>query len=171
MYKRQVDNGPHIVERPANAWPKVPPGFKVEEFLTGLDNPRLIRTAPNGDIFVAESRPGRVRVLRAADGAAHPDINQIFVSGLDRPFGIAFYPPGPDPKYIYICNTGSVIRFPYRSGILEARGTPETVGFRHSRWGVAPRRRTLDSRYRLFTRREEDVHLGRLAFQCLRESE
>ena len=124
---KSVDNGPHLIERPAKAWPKVPPGFKVEEFLTGLDNPRLIRTAPNGDIFVAESGPGRIRVLRATDGAVHPEINQVFYSGLDRPFGIAFYPPGPDPKYIYICNTGSVIRFPYLARVLEARGTPETV--------------------------------------------
>jgi glucose/arabinose dehydrogenase len=122
-----VDSGPRLVSRPANAMLHVLPGFKVEEFLTGLDNPRLIRTAPNGDIFVAESRPGRVRVLRAADGADHPEINKIFVSGLDRPFGIAFYPPGPHPHYIYICNTGEVLRFPYESGDLKARGTPDTV--------------------------------------------
>jgi glucose/arabinose dehydrogenase len=124
---KSVDNGPRLVERPANAWPKVPPGFEVEEFLNGLDNPRLIRTAPNGDVFLAESRPGRIRALRVADGADHPEINKVFVSGLDRPFGIAFYPPGPDPKYIYICNTGSVIRFRYRPGLLEALGTADTI--------------------------------------------
>ncbi len=92
-----VDSGPRLVSRPARAQLRVPAGFKVEEFLTGLDNPRLIRTAPNGDIFVAESRPGRVRVLRAEDGVDHPEIDQIFVSDLDRPFGIGFYPPGPGP--------------------------------------------------------------------------
>ena len=122
-----IDNGPRLVSRPAQAWPRVSAGFKVEEFLTGLDNPRLIRTAPNGDIFVAESGPGRIRVLRAADGADHPDVNEVFVSGLDRPFGIAFYPPGPDPRYVYICNTGAVFRFPYQSGDLKARGARETV--------------------------------------------
>ncbi|HUI64809.1 MAG TPA: hypothetical protein VL126_08200 [Bacteroidota bacterium] len=90
-----VDNGPHLVSRPAQAWPHVKAGFKVDLFLTGLDNPRLIRTAPNGDIFVAESSPGRIRVLRAADGADHPEINEVFVSGLEKPFGIAFYPPRP----------------------------------------------------------------------------
>jgi glucose/arabinose dehydrogenase len=124
---KSVDNGPRLVDRPANAWPRVLPGFKVEEFLTGLNNPRLIRTAPNGDIFVAESRPGRVRVLRAADGANSPDVNEVFVSGLDRPFGIAFYPPGPDPRYIYICNTGEVLRFPYRAGDLKAREPREVI--------------------------------------------
>jgi glucose/arabinose dehydrogenase len=122
-----VDNGPRLVSRPAHAWPRVIAGFKVDEFLTGLDNPRLIRTAPNGDIFVAESGPGRIRILRAADGADHPDINEIFVSGLDRPFGVAFYPPGPNPQYVYICNTGAVLRYPYHSGDIKPRGAQETV--------------------------------------------
>src|SRR5947208_17120922 len=54
-----VDNGPRMVRRPEGAWPKVPAGFKVDAFKTGLDNPRAIMAAPNGDTFVAESDPGR----------------------------------------------------------------------------------------------------------------
>ena len=52
--------------------PKVIPGYAVSEYASGLDNPRLIRTAPNGDLFVAESNPGRVKVMRGrgADGTA-----------------------------------------------------------------------------------------------------
>src|SRR5918998_4924818 len=65
---KSVDNGPRLVPRPEGAWPKVPDGFKVEEFAAGLQGPRLLRVAPNGDIFVAESYAGRVRVLRAKDG-------------------------------------------------------------------------------------------------------
>ncbi|MGI8835718.1 MAG: PQQ-dependent sugar dehydrogenase [Pyrinomonadaceae bacterium] len=124
---RSVDNGPQLVKRPPNAWPQVPAGFKVEEFLTGLENPRLIRTAPNGDIFLAESRPGRIRVLRARNGAGRPDVNEVFVSGLDRPFGIAFYPLGPDPQFVYVANTGAVMRFPYRNGDLKTRGKGEVI--------------------------------------------
>ena len=124
---RAVDNGPRLVKRPPRAWPQVPAGFKVEEFLTGLENPRLIRTAPNGDIFFAESRPGRVRVVRAPNGAGRPDVNEVFVSGLNRPFGIAFYPPGPNPQFVYIANTDAVLRFPYRSGDLKARGKGEVI--------------------------------------------
>lgn len=122
-----VNNGPRLVQRPPGAWPKVPAGFKVEEFLTGLENPRLIRTAPNGDIFFAESRPGRIRVLRAADAAGRPEANEVFASGLDRPFGIAFYPPGPEPQFVYVANTGAVLRFPYRNGDLKARGKGEVI--------------------------------------------
>ncbi len=124
---RSVDNGPRLVVRPANAWPQVPAGFKVEEFATNLENPRLIRTAPNGDIFVAESYPGKLRVLRAPDGAGKPTVNDIYVDGLNKPFGIAFYPLGPDPQYLYVANTGSIVRFPYRNGDLKARGPAEMI--------------------------------------------
>jgi glucose/arabinose dehydrogenase len=124
---KSVDNGPRIVKRPANAWLRVPPGFEVQEFLAGLDNPRLIRAAPNGDVFLAESAPGRVRVLRAREGAGKPDINEVFVKGLDRPFGIAFYPPGPEPQFVYIAETGAVVRFAYRNGDLHPRGRREVV--------------------------------------------
>jgi multidrug transporter EmrE-like cation transporter len=52
----------------------------------------------------------------ASDGEAKPRENSIFASGLDGPFGMAFYPPGPDPQWIYIANTGSVVRYPYLKG-------------------------------------------------------
>ena len=53
-----VDNGPRMVARPENAWPKPPEGFKVEVFASGLNTPRKIITAPNGDIFVADGYGG-----------------------------------------------------------------------------------------------------------------
>jgi len=122
-----VENGPRLVPRPEGAWPKAPAGFKVEEFAAGLQNPRLLRAAPNGDVFVAESRAGNIRVLRAKEGAGKAEVSEVFASGLERPFGIAFYPLGPDPQYVYVANTGSVVRFPYRSGDLKARAAAETV--------------------------------------------
>jgi glucose/arabinose dehydrogenase len=122
-----VDNGPRVVTRPENAWPKVPPGFKVDLFVTGLDNPRLIRAAPNGDLFLAESAPGRIRVLRAAAGASKAATNRVYASGLNKPFGIAFYPPGPHPRYLYVGDTDQVLRFPYQSGDLQARGAPQVI--------------------------------------------
>ncbi len=120
-------NWPSVVARPDGAMPKVPVGFKVELFASGLAEPRLIRVAPNGDIFIAESSSDRIRVMRAADGASKPERSEIFASGLDRPFGIAFWPPGPNPKFVYVGNTGSVVRFPYQNGDLHARGPAETV--------------------------------------------
>ncbi len=120
-------NGPSIVARPASAKPQVPPGFNVELFADGLSGPRIIRTAPNGDLFVAETSAGRIRILRAADGAPKPHIRETFANGLNEPFGIAFFPGGDDPHWVYVANSDSIIRFPYRSGDLKASGKPETV--------------------------------------------
>jgi glucose/arabinose dehydrogenase len=121
-----VDNGPRLVPRPDGAWPKAPAGFKVTVFRSGLENPRQMATAPNGDVFVVESEPGRIRVLHGESGD-RPDSTQIYTTGLVKPFGIAFYPPGPNPRYLYIGNTDSVVRFPYHNGDLKARGAVETV--------------------------------------------
>jgi len=120
-------NPPIIVERPADAWPAVPAGFRVELYANDLRGPRVIRTAPNGDLFVAESDAGRIRVLRGVkpDGKARQI--EIFAHGLNRPYGIAFYPPGKDPRWIYIGDVDSVIRMNYRSGDLHAGGSMERV--------------------------------------------
>ena len=56
---QSVDNGPSVVPRPAGAMPEAPAGFKVELYSSDVKNPRLIRTAPNGDLFVVESEPDR----------------------------------------------------------------------------------------------------------------
>jgi len=120
-------NGPKLVPRPEKAWPQVPPGFQVDLYVTGLDDPRLIRTAPNGDLFVAESHPGVVRVFRGITPEGKPQQAEIFATKLKRPFGINFYPPGPDPQWIYVGNTDSVVRFPYQNGDLRARGPAEHI--------------------------------------------
>ena len=122
-----ADNFPEIVARPPGAALQVPPGFAVQEFASGLSTPRLVRVAPNGDIFVAESYAERVHILRAPDGAAKPSLTGVFASGLRLPFGIAFWPPGPSPKYVYIANTDSIVRYRYQNGDLRARGDPEIV--------------------------------------------
>jgi glucose/arabinose dehydrogenase len=124
---RSASNAPEVVPRPSAAMPKAPPGFKVTLFAQGLQGPRLLRTAPNGDIFVAESDTGRIRVLRAPDGAPHVQTDTVFASGLRGPFGLAFYPAGPNPRFLYIGLNNQVIRFPYQPGDTTARGKPEVV--------------------------------------------
>ena len=68
-----------------------------------------------------------MRVFRGllADGKAA--WSGVFAKGFSKPFGIAFYPPGADPRWLYVANTDSVVRLPYRSGDLQARGPAETV--------------------------------------------
>jgi glucose/arabinose dehydrogenase len=124
---KSSNNGPEVVARPAHAWPVAPAGFKVEMYASGLDNPRLLRTAPNGDIFLAESDPGKILVFRGVTGDGKAGQTETFASGLKHPYGIAFYPSGPDPQWIYVGNTNEVIRFPYHSGDLKASGRPQHV--------------------------------------------
>jgi len=124
---KSADNAPSVVKRPADAWPKTLPGFSVQLYAADLNNPRLIVTAPNGDYFVAESDPGDIKVFRGITPDGRPEKVDTFVSGLTRPYGIAFYPPGPDPQWVYVGDTNAVLRFPYRIGDLEAHGPAQHI--------------------------------------------
>jgi glucose/arabinose dehydrogenase len=120
-------NPSRVVRKPADAQLKTMPGFEVAAFATGLTGARVVRVAPNGDVFVAQSQPGRIIILRAKDGAAAPDHTETFANGLDQPFGIAFYPPGPDPNWVYVAETHRVVRFAYRSGDFLPSSVAEVV--------------------------------------------
>ena len=124
---RSANNGPDLVKRPSNAWPKAPAGFVVQQYATGLDEPRELRIAPNGDIFVAESSSGKIKVFRGVTSDGKPQQAEEFAKGLDRPYGIAFYPPGKDPQFIYVGDENAVLRFPYHSGSLKAGGPAQHI--------------------------------------------
>jgi glucose/arabinose dehydrogenase len=111
--------------RPEGAMPQVPAGFKVELYAhDDLKAPRQIRRAPNGDLFVAEEMAGNIKIVRDNNGKAEIS---TFATGLGGPFGINFYPVGPNPQWVYIGNNASVVRFPYKNGDLKATGMPETL--------------------------------------------
>jgi glucose/arabinose dehydrogenase len=124
---QSAGNSPKLAPRPDGAWPKVPEGFKVAQYATDLGDARLIRTAPNGDFFVAGSRTGEIAIFRGISSDGKPEKKEIFATGLNRPFGINFYPPGPNPEWVYVGNTDAVVRFPYRDGDLKARGPAEKL--------------------------------------------
>ena len=141
-----VDNTPHVISRPADAWPIAPAGFKVTLYAGGdstpmqrADNkevmtlsggtftmPRLIRTAPNGDLFLADSGAGTIFILRGVGPDGNAAQIEKFATGLDHPFGIAFY-PADNPQYVYVGNATTVQRIRYHSGDLHATSAPETI--------------------------------------------
>ena len=121
------NNGPKLVTRPDNAWPIAPAGFTVQLYATALDNPRLIRTAPKGDFFLAESSSGKIKVFRGITRDGKAELTSEFATGLNRPYGIAFYPPGDSPQWVYIGNTDAVVRFPYQNGDVQARGPAQHI--------------------------------------------
>ncbi|QAU50355.1 PQQ-dependent sugar dehydrogenase [Bradyrhizobium guangzhouense] len=120
-----VSNPTRVTSR-GSATPDVPDGFKIELLADGLSDARVLRVAPNGDIFVAETGPGRIRVLRLGEGGKVAT-NEIFASGLTRPFGIGFFPTGENPQWIYVANAGNVVRFLYHAGDLKAAGKADVV--------------------------------------------
>jgi glucose/arabinose dehydrogenase len=136
---KSAQNFPKIAPRPDGAMPQAPAGFKVELYVTGLVNPRKIVTAPNGDLFITETSAGQLKIFRGnKDGK--PEQTSIFADGLKQPFGIAFYPAGNNPQWVYVGNTDSLVRFPYKNGDLKTSGPAEklvsdipTGGFHYTR--------------------------------------
>ena len=67
--------------------------------------PRLVRTAPNGDLFLADSEADNILLFRGVSSDGKARQTEEFATGLSQPFGIAFFPPGPNPKWIYVGDT------------------------------------------------------------------
>jgi glucose/arabinose dehydrogenase len=134
---KSAQNDPRVVRRPSGGELHVRPGFKIQEYASGFVYPRFLLAAPNGDIFVTESRSDTIKVLQDKDGDGKPDATNIFADrDMNDPLGIAFYPPGPEPQFLYVANTNGVIRFPYRNGDTKARGPAERLGAELSGGGL-----------------------------------
>ena len=117
-----------VSSRPDGAMPKVPTGFNVELFAQGLKQPRVLRVAPNGDLFLAETGGGRVLVYKA-EATGKPDGSKPseFATGLNKPYGIAFYPATGDAQFVYVGEPDKVERFAYKAGDMKASAAPVTV--------------------------------------------
>jgi glucose/arabinose dehydrogenase/cytochrome c2 len=119
-------NFPSVSPKPANAQLKLPPGFKVDVYLTGLTAPRSMQVAPNGDVILVETQAGRLKVLRpTADGRTAAVT--VFAQGLSQPYGIALQPAGANPQWIYVAETNRVVRYPYKTGETVASTVPEVI--------------------------------------------
>ena len=120
-------NGPALTARPANAVLALPPGFRVDLFAANLHGPRKMLVCANGDILVSETYGGRVSVLHPTpDGTRAADAD-IYLRGLNQPYGLAFYPNADDPKWLYVAETNRVTRYAYRIGDVKPRGAAEAV--------------------------------------------
>jgi len=119
-------NFPRVVPRPQGAQLSVPKGFKVDVFADKLQGPRVMRLAPNGDIFVSETQSGRVKVLRPSADGTRADSVEVFAQGLNQPHGLQFY-PAANPQWLYVAETNRVVRYAYRPGDQKASAIPEVV--------------------------------------------
>lgn len=119
--------------------PIAAPGLKVNAFATGLDHPRWLHVLPNGDVLVAEATNGpgsakrgvfdyamistmrragavgvsanRITLLGDADGDGVAETREVFLEGLNQPFGMALL-----GDRFYVGNTDGVVVFPYEPG-------------------------------------------------------
>jgi glucose/arabinose dehydrogenase len=118
-----ASNPPKIVPRPADAKLTLPRGFEISTWAEGgMENPRWLALAPNGDVFLADSGSGRIVVFRDAHNSGKATERFVFASGLRLPFGMAF-----QGDYLYVGNTNAVVRFHYRAGQTKADGQPEKI--------------------------------------------
>lgn len=119
---KSIISTPKILRDKGRVPLQVPKGFTVAPFAEKMFFPRNMAIAPNGDVFVVEAEGQRVRVLRDADGDGKAEKVSLFCSGLRGPHGIAFH-----KSWLYIANTGTIVRYTYKTGQLKAEGKPETV--------------------------------------------
>lgn len=107
--------GPFVV-------PDVPEGFTANRFAEGLANARWMAVAPDGEVFLAEPRAGRISLLidRNQDGKA--DEHHIFASGLNRPHGLALR-----GGFLYVADLKHVWRYRWQPGQTRAEGSPQPV--------------------------------------------
>jgi glucose/arabinose dehydrogenase len=119
---KSAGNGPDKSTPPEGFLPTVPAGFHVNIFAKDFKNPRFLASAPNGDVFVADTGAGEVVVLRDPQRTGGAQQREVFAGRLNRPFGIAFH-----DDYVYIANTGEVVRFHYDKQTSKRLGEAEHV--------------------------------------------
>ena len=117
-----VRNSATVVSRPDGAQLRVPQGFNVSVFAENLDGPRTMIYAPNGDLFIAQSRAGSVVILRDTNNDGKPDGRYVYTERLNNVFGMAFH-----EGYLYLGKTDSIVRYKYKDGDTQAPGTPEKI--------------------------------------------
>lgn len=120
-------NGPKLIARPVNAAFALPPGFHIEPFAANLQGPRRMLVAANGDILVSETVGGRISVLHPAPDGARAAAADVYLKGLEQPFGLAFYPNADHPQWLYVAETNRVTRYAYRVGDVKPHGEAQTV--------------------------------------------
>ncbi len=130
-----VANPPYVIQRPAGAELKLPPGFKVAEWATGLPGPRAMLLGPGGEVLVSATRAGAVMAIR--DGGT-----KTLIDDLDDPYGLAFY-----DRWLYVAETTSVKRYPYDSKGMTVGPGEEVISLEGTDGGHITRTLLFDARH------------------------
>ena len=117
-----ANNVPNVTKRPDGATLHLPPGFSIAEYASGLDDPRNMLLAPNGDVLLAEPAAGRVTVLRDANRDGVAELRYTLIDGLNEPYGLAFR-----GSYLYIGDVDAIVRVPYSAGQTRINTEPQRI--------------------------------------------
>lgn len=117
---KSANNGAEEVKPPKGFMPTVPAGFKINVYAADFKAPRWMQVAPNGDIFLADTAAGKVVVLRDPQHTGSAQENEVFVSGLNEPYGIVFH-----DDYVYVGDTDALLRFKYDAKTSKRQGEAE----------------------------------------------
>ncbi len=181
-----VDNGPSVVPKPADAWPTAPAGFKVILYAGGDSTPmqrsenkrethaatqgtfvmpRLIRFAPNGDLFLADSQAGTSSSCAASAPTARRRPIEKFATGLDHPVRHRLLPARAESAVGLRRQRDHDCALPVslRRSPRDRRRADRHPG--HPRLRAASRRRPLDARRRLHRRRQAHADQRRFGLQ------
>jgi len=119
-------NNSKVIGWPKDKTPKAPEGFTVTKFADGFENPRWTYIAPNQDIFVVESgtrsSKNQITVLRDKDKDGKFETREVFISGLNKPFGMLVL-----KDFFYIANTDGLYRYPYKNNQLKLETKGEKI--------------------------------------------
>ncbi len=119
-------NNSKVIGWPNGVTPKAPEGFTVTKFADGFENPRWTYIAPNQDIFVVESgtrtSKNQITVFRDKDKDGKFETRQVFITGLNRPFGMLVL-----KDFFYIANTDGLYRYPYKNNPLKLETKGEKI--------------------------------------------
>ncbi|HZH94650.1 MAG TPA: sorbosone dehydrogenase family protein [Flavisolibacter sp.] len=97
--------------------PVAPEGFEVTKFADGLNSPRWIYVAPNGDVLVSQAKtnkeqsPNNILLFRDTDKDGNVDIKETLITGLNQPLGMLI-----QNNFLYVGNTDGIYRYPYTAG-------------------------------------------------------
>ncbi len=144
---KSVKNFSKVIGWKDGAVPVAPPGFTITKFADGLEHPRWIYVAENGDVFLAESNTilkgilklgakisrkiktqhignsaNKIIMFRDADKNGIAEQRYTFAENLNQPFGMLIM-----NKHFYVGNTDALLRFDYKTGDTSLIGNGASI--------------------------------------------
>lgn len=101
---------------------KLPPGFKIEVYASGVRNARSMALSPSGTLYVGTRSRGSVYALKDTDGDFKVDEYYTLAKNLKMPNGVAFREGD-----LYVAEVSRISKFEDIESKLDDPGDPEVI--------------------------------------------